>query len=114
MSTGENGRAGAADIGLADSANGIALSRSARVPHPARSAAERYGDANGTALAESVIELFKTEVIQRLGAWRHLDNVEFATLTWVDLVEHAPLARADRYEPPPEYEAQYYEEAAVA
>jgi hypothetical protein len=36
------------------------------------------------ALTESLIGLFKTEVIRRLGPWRHLEAVEFATLDWVD------------------------------
>src|SRR4030095_9526656 len=35
-------------------------------------------------MAESIIGLFKTEVIQRNGPWRHLEAVEFATLEWVD------------------------------
>ena len=39
------------------------------------------GDSYDNALAESVIGLFKTEVIQRKGPWRHLEAVEFATLT---------------------------------
>ena len=42
------------------------------------------GDSYDNALAESVIGLFKTEVIQRKGPWRHLEAVEFATLHWVD------------------------------
>ena len=42
------------------------------------------GDSYDNALAESIIGLFKTEVIQRKGPWRHLEAVEFATLTWVD------------------------------
>jgi putative transposase len=42
------------------------------------------GDSYDNALAESVIGLFKTEVIQRKGPWRHLEAVEFATLDWVD------------------------------
>ena len=42
------------------------------------------GDSYDNALAESVIGLFKTEVIQRKGPWRHLEGVEFATLDWVD------------------------------
>ena len=54
------------------------------------------GDAYDNALAESVIGLFKTEVIRRLGPWRNLDGVEFATLTWVDWFNIAALARADR------------------
>src|SRR5215218_1704907 len=36
------------------------------------------------ALAESVIGLFKTEIIRRKGPWRTLEPVEFATLEWVD------------------------------
>ena len=72
------------------------------------------GDAYDNALAESVIGLFKTEVIQRLGPWRNLDNVEFATLTWVDWFNTRRLLEPIGYVPPAEYEAQYYEQAAVA
>ena len=42
------------------------------------------GDAYDNALAETVIGLFKTEVIRRRGPWRSLEAVEFATLAWVD------------------------------
>ena len=38
------------------------------------------GDSYDNALAESIIGLFKTEVIHRKGPWRHLEAVEFATL----------------------------------
>ncbi|WP_408735536.1 IS3 family transposase [Belnapia rosea] len=41
------------------------------------------GDSYDNALAESVIGLFKTEVIRRRGPWRSLEVVEFATLEWV-------------------------------
>jgi transposase InsO family protein len=72
------------------------------------------GDAYDNALAESVIGLFKTEVIQRLGPWRSLDGVEIATLTWVDWFNTRRLLEPLGYVPPAEYEAQYYEQAAVA
>ena len=72
------------------------------------------GDAYDNALAESVIGLFKTEVIQRFGPWRHLDNVEWATLTWVDWFNTRRLLEPIGYVPPAEYEAQYYEQAQVA
>jgi transposase InsO family protein len=72
------------------------------------------GDAYDNALAESVIGLFKTEVIQRVGPWRNLDTVEFATLTWVDWFNTRRLLEPIGYVPPAEYEAQYYEQAAVA
>ena len=41
------------------------------------------GGAYDNALAESIVGLYKTEVIQRKGPWRHLEGVEFATLDWV-------------------------------
>jgi transposase InsO family protein len=41
------------------------------------------GDSYDNALAESIIGLFKTEVIRRRGPWRTIDDVEFATLEWV-------------------------------
>ena len=42
------------------------------------------GDSYDNALAESIIGLFKTEVIRRRGPWRTVEHVEFATLEWVD------------------------------
>jgi transposase InsO family protein len=59
------------------------------------------------AMAEWIIGLFKTEVIQRKGPWRHLEAVEFATLGWV-LLQYAPAPRAHRLRPAAEYDAQYY------
>ena len=72
------------------------------------------GDSYDNALAESVIGLFKTEVIRRLGPWRHLEAVEFATLDWVDWFNMRRLLEPIGYIPPAEYEARYYEQAAVA
>jgi putative transposase len=68
------------------------------------------GDSNDDALAESVIGLFKTEVIQRKGPWRHLEAVEFATLMWVDWFNTRRLLEPIGYVPPAEYEARYYEQ----
>jgi transposase InsO family protein len=72
------------------------------------------GDAYDNALAESVIGLFKTEVIRRQGPWRNLEMVEFATLAWVDWFNTRRLLEPIGYVPPAEYEARYYEQAAVA
>ena len=72
------------------------------------------GDAYDNALAETVIGLFKTEVIRRQGPWRTLEAVEFATLAWVDWFNHRRLLEPIGYVPPAEYEAQYYQQAAVA
>jgi transposase InsO family protein len=72
------------------------------------------GDAYDNALAESVIGLFKTEVIQRRGPWRHLEAVEWDTLTWVDWFNTRRLLEPLGYLPPAEYEARYYEQTKEA
>lgn len=72
------------------------------------------GDAYDNALAESVIGLFKTEVIQRKGPWRSLEAVEFATLVWVDWFNNRRLLGPIGHIPPAEFEAQYYAQAKVA
>ncbi len=72
------------------------------------------GDSYDNALAESVIGLFKTEVIRRRGPWRTLEAVEFATLAWVDWFNKRRLLEPIGYIPPVEYEARYHEQAAVA
>ena len=41
------------------------------------------GDSYDNALAESVIGLYKTEVIRKDAPWKGVDDVEFATLDWV-------------------------------
>jgi putative transposase len=72
------------------------------------------GDSYDNALAESVIGLYKTEVIQRRGPWRSLEAVEFATLEWVDWFNNRRLLEPIGYVPPAEYEERYYQQAAVA
>ncbi len=68
------------------------------------------GDSYDNALAESIIGLFKTEVIQRKGPWRRLEAVEFATLEWVDWFNTRRLLEPIGYVPPAEYEARYDEQ----
>ena len=70
------------------------------------------GDSYDNALAESIIGLFKTEVIQRQGPWRQLEAVEFATLDWVDWFNHRRLLEPIGYVPPAEYEARYDDRVA--
>ena len=53
------------------------------------------GDSYDNALAESVIGLFKTEIIHRRGPWRTLEAVEFATLGMGGLVQYPATAGAD-------------------
>ena len=71
------------------------------------------GDAYDNALAETIIGLFKTEVIRRRGPWRHIDAVEFATLAWVDWFNTRRLLEPIGYIPPAEYEERYYEQVTV-
>jgi transposase InsO family protein len=68
------------------------------------------GDSFDNALAETVIGLFKTEVIRRLGPWRSLEAVEIATLEWVDWFNHRRLLEPIGNIPPAEAEARYYAE----
>jgi putative transposase len=65
------------------------------------------GDSYDNALAETVIGLFKTEVIRRRGPWRNIDSVEFATLEWVDWFNNRRLLEPLGYLPPIEYEQAF-------
>ncbi len=67
------------------------------------------GDSYDNALAETVIGLFKTEVIRKRGPWKNLESVEFATLEWVDWFNHRRLLEPIGNVPPAEREAMYYE-----
>ena len=66
------------------------------------------GDSYDNAMAESVIGLFKTEVIRREGPWRGLDDVEYATLDWVSWYNEHRLLEPIGYIPPVEFEQVYY------
>ena len=66
------------------------------------------GDSYDNALAESVIGLFKTEVIRRRGPWRSLEDVEFATLEWVWWFNYHRLLEPIGHIPPVEHEEAYY------
>jgi transposase InsO family protein len=55
-----------------------------------------------------VIGLYKTEVINPRGPWRHVEAVEYATLAWVDWFNTRRLLGPIGYIPPVEYEAAYY------
>src|SRR3712207_1634123 len=66
------------------------------------------GDSHDNALAETVIGLFKTEVIRRRGPWRNLETVEFAALDWVDWYNNRRLLEPIGNIPPAEAEERYY------
>ena len=66
------------------------------------------GDAYDNALAESVIGLFKTELISPRGPWRTAEQVELATLDYVDWYNHQRLLETCGDIPPAELETAYY------
>ena len=66
------------------------------------------GDSYDNALAESIIGLFKAEVIHRRGPWRNVDNVEYSTLEWVDWFNNRRLFGPIGDVPPIEFEEAYY------
>ena len=66
------------------------------------------GDSYDNALAETVIGLYKTEVIRPRGPWRTVDDVELATASWVHWWNTSRLHGACDDTPPLEYEAAYY------
>ena len=75
------------------------------------------GDACDNALAETIIGLYKTEITRRCGPWRTPDDVEYATLEWVDWFNHHQLLEPIGYAPPVGKENAWYraiEESALA
>ena len=42
------------------------------------------GDSYDNALAETINGLYKTELVHRQGPWRNMQDLEMATLGWVD------------------------------
>lgn len=72
------------------------------------------GDSYDNALAESFNGLFKTELIRHRGPWRALDDVEYATLDYVDWFNHRRLHGELGMVPPSEFEALYYDKTDIA
>ena len=65
------------------------------------------GDSYDNALAESVNALYKSELINRRGPWRSVEQVELATFEWVDWWNRERLHGACGRIPPAEFEAAY-------
>jgi transposase InsO family protein len=68
------------------------------------------GDSYDNALAETVIGMFKTEVISRRGPCRSLESVEFATLELVDWFNTRRLHEPIGHIPPAEAEQRYFDQ----
>ena len=70
------------------------------------------GDSYDNSLAESFNGLYKWELIYRQGPWRGLDDVEFATLAYVDWFNnqrlHGTITAGPGYSTPAAHEATYY------
>jgi len=66
------------------------------------------GDSFDNALAETIIGLYKTELIRRRGPWKGIDDVEYATLEWVDWFNHRRLLEPIGDVPPAEFEVAYW------
>jgi putative transposase len=66
------------------------------------------GDSYDNALAETIIGLYKTELVRNKGPWRGLDDLELATLEWVDWFNHRRLFHDLGRIPPAEHESNYY------
>jgi putative transposase len=76
------------------------------------------GDSFDNALAESFNGLYKWELIYRQGPWRGLDDVEFATMTYVEWFNHRRLhgkiTNDASYTTPAEFETLYYRQTTPA
>jgi putative transposase len=70
------------------------------------------GDAYDNALAETIIGLYKTEVIEQLRPWRNAIAVELETLSWVEWFNNRRLLGPIGNIPPAEFEAMYDQQAA--
>jgi putative transposase len=74
----------------------------------ARPSIGSIGDSYDNALAESLIGLYKTELIRRQGPWRNADHVELATLPYVEWFNHRRLHSELGHVPPDEFETAHY------
>jgi len=76
------------------------------------------GDSYDNALAESFNGLYKWELIYRQGPWRGLDDVEFATMTYIDWFNnqrlHGTITPGPGYTTPAAHEAAYYRQTTPA
>lgn len=63
------------------------------------------GDSYDNALAETVNNAYKAELIRRRGPWKTVEQVELATLEWVYWYNNQRLHESLGYVPPTEHEA---------
>lgn len=68
------------------------------------------GDSYDNALAETINGLYKAEVVHRRTSWQRCEDVEWATLQWVDWFNNRRLLEPIGNIPPAEKEAAYYQQ----
>jgi len=88
----------------------VALPARGRYPTFEPRIAIAVGDSYDNSLAETILGLCKTEVIHHRGPWKNLDEVEFATLEWVDWFNNRRLLEPIGIVPPAEFEIQYLQQ----
>ncbi len=71
------------------------------------------GDAYDNALAEAINGLYKTELVHRQGPWRNMQDLEMATLGWVDWFNNGRLLGPIGNIPPAEAEDIFYAQRDV-
>jgi transposase InsO family protein len=68
------------------------------------------GDSYYNAMAETINGLYKAEVIHKDGPWQSIEQVELATLDWVDWFNNQRIMEPLGYLSPKEFEMIYYEQ----
>jgi transposase InsO family protein len=68
------------------------------------------GDSYDNALAESIIGLYKSELVHREGPWPSVQRLEWRTFEWVDWWNHRRLLSCIGNVPPAEFEEKYYQQ----
>jgi putative transposase len=71
------------------------------------------GDSYDNAMAESFNGLYKAELIFHEGPWKGVEDVEWATLAYVDWFNHRRIHNEIGKVPPAEFEATYYRQSAA-
>lgn len=71
------------------------------------------GDSYDNALAETINGLYKTELVHRQGPWRNMQDLEMATLGWVDWFNNRRLLGPIGNIPPAEAEENFYAQRDV-
>ena len=79
--------------------------------NPLKKQLDEYRSFN--ALAETINGLYKTELVHRQGPWRKMQDLEIATLGWVDWFNNRRLLGPIGNIPPAEAEENFYAQRNV-